>query len=234
MQTIDAQPIGDAAAAIGLLREASLASLAQRELQRQIVHGEIAAGAKLNEADVAHDLGISRGPVREAFSALAQAGLLRVEKNRGVFVREVSLAEADEFYDVRAALEGLIGKLAAQRITDDERAGLHGVIERMHQVQRERGAEDYFALNVEFHDRLARAARNAALVANYRNVVNQLDLYRRATIARSTENIPLSTSEHEAIVEAVSRRDAARAERLMTEHVLVSRQRLHAALTTGP
>ena len=234
MQTIDAQPIGDAAAAIGLLREASLASLAQRELQRQIVHGEIAAGAKLNEADVAHDLGISRGPVREAFSALAQAGLLRVEKNRGVFVREVSLAEADEFYDVRAALEGLIGKLAAQRITEDERAGLHGVIERMHQVQRERGAEDYFALNVEFHDRLARAARNAALVANYRNVVNQLDLYRRATIARSTENIPLSTSEHEAIVEAVSRRDAARAERLMTEHVLVSRQRLHAALTTGP
>ena len=65
-------------------------------------------------------------------------------------------------------------------------------------------------------------------------MVNQLDLYRRATIARSTENIPLSTSEHEAIVEAVSRRDAARAERLMTEHVLVSRQRLHAALTTGP
>jgi DNA-binding GntR family transcriptional regulator len=55
----------------------------------------------------------------------------------------------------------------------------------MHQVQKGRRAEEYFALNVEFHDRLARAARNNALLANYRGVVNQLDLYRRATISRS-------------------------------------------------
>ncbi len=219
-----------AAQAIELLQGHSLATLAQQELERRIISGEIPSGTKLNEVDVAGALGVSRGPVREAFRALSQAGLVRVEKNRGVFVRQVSLEEASEIYEVRAALEGLIGRLAARRIAIDEIEQLRAVVKRMHLVQKTRRAEDYFVLNVEFHDLLARAARNNALLANYRGVVNQLDLYRRATISRSVENIPLSTREHEAIIEAVAARDEARAEALLTEHVLVSRARLHATL----
>lgn len=223
-----------AAAAIELLREHSLVTLAHQELERRIVSGEIEAGTKLNEADVAGALGVSRGPVREAFRALSQAGLVRVEKNRGVFVRQVSIEEADEFYEVRAALEGLIGRLAARRISVDEVEALRAVVRRMHQVQKGRRPEAYFELNVEFHDRLAQASRNNALYANYRGVVHQLDLYRRATIARSVENIPLSTAEHEAIIEAVAARDERRADELMVRHVLVSRERLHAALRVPP
>ncbi len=225
----------DASVAIEMLREHSLATLAQQELERRIISGEIAAGTKLNEVEVASALGVSRGPVREAFSALSQAGLVRVEKNRGVFVRQVSLEEANEFYEVRAALEGLIGKLAARRIAIDEIEQLRSVVKRMHQTQKGRRADEYFVLNVEFHDVLARAARNNALLAHYRGVVNQLDLYRRATITRGVENIPLSTQEHEAIVEAVAARDEQRAEALLTEHVLASRARLQAALgLAGP
>ncbi len=216
---------------IDLLREHSLVTLTHQELERRIVSGEIAAGTKLNEADIATALGVSRGPVREAFRALGQAGLVRVEKNRGVFVRDVSLEEANEFYEVRAALEALIGTLAARRISIDEIDQLRTVVRRMHQVQKHRRAEEYFALNVKFHDLLAHAARNNALYANYRGVVHQLDLYRRTTISRSVENIPLSTQEHEAILDAVAARDEKRAEALMTQHVLVSRERLHAALT---
>jgi DNA-binding GntR family transcriptional regulator len=223
----------EAVHAMETLREHSLATLAHQELERRIISGEIAAGTKLNEVDVASVFGVSRGPVREAFRALSQAGLVRVEKNRGVFVRQVSLEEANEFYEVRAALEGLIGKLAARRIAIDEIEQLRAVVRRMHQVQKGRRAEEYFALNVEFHDLLARAARNNALLAHYRGVVNQLDLYRRATISRSLENIPLSTREHEAIIDAVAARDERRAETLLTEHVLVSRARLHAALGTS-
>jgi phosphonate utilization transcriptional regulator len=235
MPTATSKRPTDASMAIEMLREHSLATLAQQELERRIISGEIPAGTKLNEVDVASDLGVSRGPVREAFSALSQAGLVRVEKNRGVFVRQVSLEEANEFYEVRAALEGLIGKLAARRISIDEIDQLRSVVKRMHQTQKGRRADEYFVLNVEFHDLLARAARNNALLAHYRGVVNQLDLYRRATITRGVENIPLSTQEHEAIVEAVAARDEQLAEALLTEHVLVSRARLHAALgTAGP
>ncbi len=234
MQSDPSKRAGAAAAAIEMLRENSLATLAQRELERQIVSGEIAVGAKLNEVDIAHALGVSRGPVREAFRALDQAGLVRVEKNRGVFVREVTLEEANQIYEVRAALEGLIGKLAARRIDTEEVEQLRGVVKKMAALDKSRKAEAYFALNVEFHDILARAARNAALLTHYRRVVNELDLYRRETISRSTENIPISTREHEAIVTAVSKGDEKLAERLLTEHVLQSRERLHGALAKPP
>ena len=223
------------AQAIELLQEHSLATLAQRELERRIISGEIEVGAKLNEADIATALGVSRGPVREAFRALDQAGLVRVEKNRGVFVRQVSLEEANEIYEVRAVLEGLIGRLAAQRIDDEELDQLRAIVKKMHAQEKGRKAEAYFLLNVEFHDLLARAARNGALLTNYRSVVNQLDLYRRATLSRSTDNIPISTRDHAAIVEAIAARDAVRAEGLMIDHVLQSRERLARALALpGP
>jgi len=89
---------------IETLRGNSLASLTQREIERMIVSGELAVGARLNGSDIADTLGVSRGPVREAIRALDEAGLVRVEKNRGVFVRQVTLEEADQIYEVRAAL----------------------------------------------------------------------------------------------------------------------------------
>ena len=219
-----------AAAAIELLRENSLAMLAQRELERRIVAGEFAGGAKLNEVDIANALGVSRGPVREAFRALDQAGLVRVEKNRGVFVRQVSLQEANEIYEVRAALEGLIGRLAAQHIDADELEQLRAIVKKMAALDKSRRAEAYFALNLEFHELVARAARNGTLLTHYRRVVNELDLYRRETLTRSSESIPVSTREHEAIVQALAKRDERLAERLLVEHVLHSRERLHGAL----
>src|SRR5258706_11452374 len=87
---------------IALLQTNSLSMLVQRELERRILAGELGAGAKLNEATIADMLGVSRGPVREAFRSLEESGLVRLEKNRGVFVRQVSVEEADEIYELRA------------------------------------------------------------------------------------------------------------------------------------
>ncbi len=212
---------------IDLLRQQSLTTLVQRDIERRITAGELAPGAKLNEADLAASLGISRGPVREAFRALEQAGLVQTAKNRGVFVRQVSLEEAEEIYEVRAALEGQIGRLAAKRATRDQVDRLRAIVKRMHASGRSRDPDAYFPLNLQFHEALAEAAANRSLAAHYRRVVNELNLYRREAIQRNVEVIPVSTQEHEAIVEAVAKGDAARAERLLYEHVINSRSRLH-------
>jgi phosphonate utilization transcriptional regulator len=217
-------------AALEVLREQSLTSLVQRELERQIESGELAPGSKVNEADVAADLRVSRGPVREAFRALQQIGLVRTEKNRGVYVREVSLPEASEIYEVRAALEAMIGRLAAKRVQPVQLSGLRALVKRMQAVARSRDPDAYFPLNLEFHDTLAQAAGNAALLANYRRVIRELNLYRRATLARTTDNIPIATRDHEAIVNAVAKGDEKLAERLLYEHVISSRERLQRAL----
>jgi len=212
---------------IELVRQQSLTSLVQREIERRILAGELLPGAKLNEAELAAAMGISRGPVREAFRALEQAGLVHTEKNRGVFVRQVSLEEANEIYEVRAALEAQIGRLAAQRITAPLVERLRSVVKRMHAVVRSRDPDAYFPLNLEFHETLAQACGNRALATNYRRVVNELNLYRREAIMRDVEIIPISTKEHEAIVDAVAKGDAALAERLLYAHVIDSRERLH-------
>jgi phosphonate utilization transcriptional regulator len=217
--------------AIELLQQHSLTSLVLRELERRILGGELMPGSKLNEADLAAELRVSRGPVREAFRALEQTGLVRTEKNRGVFVRQVSLEEASEIYEVRAALEGMIGRLAAKRISPAQVDAIRAVVKKMHVVGRSRDAAAYYPLNVQFHELLCEAAGNRTLHANYRRVVNELDLYRRETIERSAENIPVSTRDHEAIVNAVAKGDERLAERLLYEHVITSRERLHKALS---
>jgi phosphonate utilization transcriptional regulator len=204
--------------------------LVQKEIERMIVGGELGAGAKLSENAIAVQLGVSRGPVREALRMLEPTGLVRVEKNRGVFVRQISLEEADEIYEVRAALEGLIGRLAARRIRPEQVEKIRAVVKKMHTVGRTRDAAAYYPLNVQFHALLVDAAGNRALQANYKRVVNELDLYRRETISRSAENIPVSTRDHEAIVNAVAKGDEKLAERLLYEHVIISRERLHKAL----
>ena len=217
-------------AAIELLQSHSLTTLVQRELERRILAGELEPGAKLTEEDIAGNLNVSRGPVREAFRALEQAGLVRMEKNRGVFVRQVSVEDADEIYEVRAGLDELIGRLLAMRIQPGQLAELRDLLKKMQKAARARSVDDYYPLNVQFHDRLAEFTGNRTLVAHYRRLVNELHLYRRETLARGPDSFPISTREHSEIVDALARRDPDRAGKLMYEHAMESRDRLHAAL----
>jgi len=213
-----------------------LAARVHREIEREILSGRLAPGEKLVEEDMADRLRVSRGPVREAFRALEQAGLVRMEKNRGVFVREISLREADEIYEVRAGLDELIGRLVAERLTAGQLAQLRDLLARMEDAARAEDVDAYYPLNVQFHDQLARFAGNATLLASYRILVNQLHLYRRETLARGSGSFPISTREHLGIVDALAAGDGILAGQLLYEHAMESRERLHAALdarTTG-
>ena len=219
-----------ASSEIELLRSHSLATLVQRELERRILSGELAPGAKLNEEEVAARFNVSRGPVREAFRSLESAGLVRVEKNRGVFVRQVSVEEADEIYEVRAGIDELVGRLLAERITPAQVAELRGLLRKMQQEAKARNVAGYYPLNVLFHERLAEYTGNRTLVATYRRLVNALHLYRRETLARGSDSFPISTREHAEIVDALAQGDCDRAGKLLYEHAMESRDRLHAAL----
>jgi len=219
-------------AAIDILRNHSLAALVQQQLEGRILAGDILPGDKLTEADVAAEFRVSRGPVREAFRALEEAGLVRTEKNRGVFVRQVSLAEAEEIYEVRAGLDQLIGRLAAVRASTGDVAELRGMVEQMRTAGQARSVTDYYPLNIRFHDRLAQLCGNATLLATYRRLINELHLYRRKTLQLGEDAFPASTSEHAAIVEAIAARDPETAGRLLCEHVRNSRARLGTALAS--
>src|SRR5215207_2389009 len=91
------------------------------QLKELIYGGEFKAGDRLNEAALAVRMGTSRGPIREAIRILAGTGLVNAVMNRGVFVREVSIREMLEIYDLRALVFGFAAERAAENITDEHR-----------------------------------------------------------------------------------------------------------------
>src|SRR5476651_2040989 len=117
--------------ALQLVQSNSLPDLVQVEIEQMILRGELAIGQHVNESELAARFGTSRGPVREALRALEESQLVRAEKNRGVFVREISIAEADEIYDMREALDELIGQRVAERATEHELRELKSVVAEM-------------------------------------------------------------------------------------------------------
>jgi phosphonate utilization transcriptional regulator len=217
---------GRGAAAIALVQSSSLPTLVQEEIERRILAGELPAGSKLNEAAIADLLGVSRGPVREAFRALEESGLVRLEKNRGVFVRRVDVAEADQIYELRAVLEEFVGHRVAQAVTPEIARELAARVERMERAAARGDVDGYYQANLGFHDRLVELAGNAKLLGVYRRLVNELNLFRHATLAQ-LGTLPVSTREHREIVKRIAAGEAAAAGRALHEHVLASQERMH-------
>ncbi len=228
-----AKPNGSARA-IALLQSNSLPTLVQKELERMIIAGDLPAGVQLKEAAVADLLGVSRGPVREAFRGLEEAGLVRFEKNRGVFVRQITVDEADEIYEVRAALDEFVGRRLAQMASPRVVKELREHVQRLDRAAARRNLDDYAAANFAFHDRMVELTGNTKLLATYRRLVSELTLYRRTALELSG-TVSISTREHREIVKRIAAGHAADAGRALYEHVMESRERMHrvAALAAG-
>jgi phosphonate utilization transcriptional regulator len=233
----DAAPLprrtGRGARAIALVQTNSLPMLVQQELERMILGGELRVGAKLNEAAMAERLGVSRGPVREAFRALEESGLVRLEKNRGVFVRDIPVEEADEIYELRAVLDEFVGRRLAQTATPERVRELHARVDRMERAAARSDVSGYLAANLDFHDRLVELAGNAKLLVTYRRLVNELHLFRRATLSQGGA-LPVSTREHRRIVDLIAAGTPAAAGRALYDHVMASRERMHRARAVAP
>jgi len=224
---------GGADDTIAVLQTQSLPALVQRELERRILAGEFAAGGKLNEAAIADLLGVSRGPVREAFRALEESGLVRLAKNRGVFVREIAVEEADEIYELRAVLDAHAGRRVARNVAPADLRALRGLVDRMDRAVARDDIDAYHAANLAFHESLVALAGNAKLLAIYRRLVNELHLYRRATLAQQGA-LPVSVREHHDILDRIAAGDAAAAGAALYDHVMKSRARMHQARGVAP
>ncbi|HXI79146.1 MAG TPA: phosphonate utilization associated transcriptional regulator [Steroidobacteraceae bacterium] len=206
----------------------SLPALVQVEIEQLILRGELAIGQRINESELAVRFGTSRGPIREALRALEESRLVRSEKNRGVFVREISVAEADEIYDVREVLDQLIGQRVAERVTPERLRSLDAVLTEMDQATDRQDVKSYHSLNLKFHDMLVDFAGNARLTESYRLLTRGLLLFRLRGL-QDGGGFAVSNTEHRAVVRAVAQRDTVRAGQLLRQHAAKSRARMHKA-----
>ena len=187
-------------------------------LRDDILRGTFPPGERLIELQLAERYGIGRAAIRAALADLDGEGLVTRESNRGATVRRISLIEAIEITEARAALEGLIARLAAERSTNNEKAELKSLVAAMEISVKTGELLEYAALNRSLHRRLREMARHGVaeeLVANLRNR-SAHHQYRLATVGgRARESLP----QHRAIVKAVVAGNGVAAEAAMRAHL---------------
>jgi DNA-binding GntR family transcriptional regulator len=198
------------------------------QLKQLIYAGEFKAGDRLNEAALATRMGTSRGPIREAIRILTGTGLVTPVMNRGVFVRQVSIREMLEIYDLRALVFGFAAERAAENITDDHRRQFESLLDRMEQSAQAGDSNAYYDLNIQFHALILQLANSARAHQLYDSYVKELHLYRRQNF-NSPGNMRRSNIEHRRIYEAIAKGSPAKAKAAAEEHINAGRQRLLAA-----
>jgi len=200
----------------------TLADKVEARVREEIVHGERPTGSRLNEVEIAADLGVSRGPVREALQRLAHNGLVTLESHRGAFVRRLELGEVRELFEVRIALECEAAALAAVRI---DRRGLNDLAQlQEHSVSEVRyGPKPGVFDTLDLHDLIVRHAGNARLEQAVTQVNIELRLARSrsgATGRRAQEAV----DEHSELIACLTSRDPVGARMAMEAHLTASLQ----------
>ncbi|MBI4790168.1 MAG: GntR family transcriptional regulator [Chloroflexi bacterium] len=193
-------------------------------LKQAIIEGQLPPGAHLIETKLAERFGVSRVPVREAIRSLERESLVSPSA-KGMVVSSFTRTSINEVYTVRAALEALGCRLAAQHITPEEKARLPEILECSRRAIADDDIAALTACDIEFHEVLIAASRNATLSKVLAQLRDSVRRYRSASIAlrgRPQEVL----RDHTAIAKAVIAGDAERAETLVHDHILEAADRL--------
>jgi DNA-binding GntR family transcriptional regulator len=205
--------------AIDFLRTRSLANVVQAEIERMIIDGELKPNERVNENALSQRLGVSRGPIREACSALSAMGLIEIIPNRGFFIRALSNDEAQDLSEARAGVFGCMAMMLAERVTEAQIAILRALLQRMDEIVKLGDVHVYYPVNLEFHKQIAQMAGNKRLELIYQSFVRELHIQRYRALA-SRDVLHISNAEHREIVDALEARDPVRALIAARTHIL--------------
>ncbi len=177
------------------------------------------AELRLDERQLSEQLGVSRTPVREAMARLEQEGLLRIIPRRGAFVVRKTKQEIIEMIIVWSALEALSARLVTENASDQEIGSLRRMFVTFDSDHGEAKIDEYSETNIEFHRALFRISHNQLLEQMTENLFIHMRSIRMRTIA-DDDRASRSIIDHMNIIEALERRNAELAERLVRQHTL--------------
>jgi DNA-binding GntR family transcriptional regulator len=203
-----------------LVQESTPAIIA-RKLRYAIGHGELQPGQQLGEADLARELGVSRGPLREAMQRLTQEGLLVSIRNRGIFVTELGPDDIADMYLARTAVERAAGLKVIEVVGIHEKvaAALRTVTDKMAQAVAagERGSV-LSDLDIEFHELLVRMADSGRLSRMHQTLMTETRMCMAAL--EDTGYTPEDRlAEHEAIADAIGAANVPLFHKLLAHHM---------------
>jgi DNA-binding GntR family transcriptional regulator len=206
-------------------RRSTLVQEVVHRLEREISKGRFQPGDRLDEQKLAAAFGVSRTPVREALRHLAAAGLIDLQPRRGASVAQVPLPRMIQMLEVMSTIEGLCARLAARRMSDDERQHLRRLVAGSGKVMHGEADVDVFHdIGLQFHDAIYAGTHNPFLEDLAKTIRNRVAGYRRRQLSRPGR-MQEAHEEHLCIVEAIAAGDADAAEAQMVRHISMQSDR---------
>ena len=181
-----------------------LKDLVYLELKHKILTGEIVSQTRLMEIDLSEKMNVSRTPIREAIKRLADDGLVKVEPRRGAYVANISIKDMLDVFEVREDMEGFVAKLAAKRITEEEKVQLKEIaVEYEEAIEKADDKERIIDLDEKFHNFIVKCSGNETLreLVNY---VQELSLRFRYLYYDDFSLYESTAEQHNRIMEAIN------------------------------
>jgi len=196
----------------------SLEEKVYRALEEEILLGTVKRGDQLKEIAIAERLDVSRTPVRGALRRLAEDGLVTLMANKGATVVGINDADIEDIYAVRMRLEGLAARLAAERMSDEDRRELASCYELSEFYMAKNNDERCGELDSEFHSIIFKASGSRHLCKILSDLHKNIKAYRRLSLSRP-ERAERSMLEHKEILEAILAGNADEAEEKSSIHI---------------
>jgi len=188
------------------------------QLRVRIFAHELTPGTWIDEQTLAKEFGISRTPLREAIKVLAAEGLITMKLRRGAYVTEVNRGDLEQIFTILSLLEGQAAKEAATKAQEKDLNELDDMHLRLEKAAADRNLEQFFEVNVRFHERIIAIANNPWLTDVIADLRKVLKLQRKDALSR-TGRLQSSLSEHREILKALLKRDPIAAEQAMRTHL---------------
>ena len=207
-------PIGG----IRVNKRKSLREEVYESLRRSIIHGKLKGGQRLIEETLAHQVGISRTPVREAFHKLERDDLVVRLSKGGFSVKKFTREDVEEIFGIRCALESYASYLATLHITPDKLALLEKKVDESEKALQAQDYDRVIQHHTEFHDLLYKSSKSRKLFEMISNFSDYFYRYRPALI--QTENgFKMSLADHRRMIEGMKRNNPRLVERLVRKHL---------------
>lgn len=181
--------------------------------------GELKPGDHLSEADIAERLGISRSPVREAFTHLAHDGLVERKPRRGTFVAKVQEGDIDQINEVRSLIEGYAARVACSRLTGDDECMLRTILAQMVSSARDRDWIRTVRLNARFHETVVNLSGNSVLSRIWASLDPLVWLIATTVPPGRFHDPDDLVTRHEALIKALRSGDPVIAEDAFRNHI---------------
>ncbi|EGM77838.1 transcriptional regulator [Rheinheimera sp. A13L] len=202
------------------------------QIRTAIVDGEIPAGTKISEPELARRYDLSRAPLREALARLERCHLIERTPNAGARVVKLSIEGLRSLYQLREELEGLACRLAAEHMTEQEIAEVRALLDQHLSTQRVREGESYYqeAGDVDFHYRVILGSKNPYLINILSDELYFLVRMYRVQLGMNGPRVSRAFDEHKAIINAIANRDGELADLLMRRHIAASKRNIEQQL----